>query len=120
MSDNMRSLTLLVSVVTVLAPSTAPREGLLKDVLVDTHWISYAPTGYYPGESPPVLPTAESLRADMGVLRAAGFSGLITYGAQVIAVPRVAEDLGFSAMIVFMCNATRPTERAQIFQAVRE
>ena len=29
--------------------------------------VAYAPTGYYPAESPPVLPSRESLRADLRV-----------------------------------------------------
>ena len=63
-------------------------------------WIAYAPTGYYPAESPPVLPSRESLRADLRVLREAGFTGIVTYGAAIPAIPEIAHDLGFHAMLL--------------------
>ena len=62
--------------------------------------IAYAPNGYFPAESPPVLPSRESLRADLRVLREAGFTGIVTYGAEIPAIPEIAHDLGFQAMLL--------------------
>jgi hypothetical protein len=62
-------------------------------------WIAYAPTGYFPAESPPALPSLESLRADLRVLREAGFTGIVTYGAAIPAIPEIAHDLVFHAML---------------------
>ena len=63
-------------------------------------WIAYAPTGYFPAESPPVLPSRESLRVDLRVLREAGFTGIVTCGAAIPAIPEIAHDLGFHAMLL--------------------
>jgi hypothetical protein len=63
-------------------------------------WIAYSPTGYFPAESPPVLPRRESLRADLRVLREAGFTGIVTYGAAIPSIPEIAHDLGFHAMLL--------------------
>jgi hypothetical protein len=47
-----------------------------------------------------VLPSRESLRADLRVLREAGFTGIVTYGAASHAIPEIAHDLGFHAMLL--------------------
>ncbi len=69
-------------------------------VLPKAVWVAYAPTHYYPAANPPVLPSEESIRADLGVLRAAGFNGLVTYGAQIPRIPQIAQHLGFTAMLL--------------------
>src|SRR6266852_4027854 len=92
----------------------------LKDVIRRTRWISYAPTNYFPGESPPVLPDVKSLRADLKVLRRAGFTGLITYSAQPEEVPRIAKNLGFQALLLGIWDPTSDSEQSRALKAVRE
>jgi len=81
-------------------------------------WIAYAPTGYFPAESPPVLPSRESLRADLRVLREAGFTGIVTYGAEIPAIPEIAHDLGFHAMLLGIWDPFDARERAEALRAV--
>lgn len=78
-------------------------------------WIAYAPTGYFPAESPPVLPDARSVAADLRVLRAAGFTGLVTYGSGVEAIAEAAA-LGFGAMLLGIWD---PFDAREVDQALR-
>ena len=72
--------------------------------------IAYAPNGYFPAESPPVLPSRESLRVDLRVLREAGFTGIVTYGAEIPAIPEIAHDLGFHAAYSGRCGPVIPLD----------
>jgi exo-beta-1,3-glucanase (GH17 family) len=86
--------------------------------LKEIRWIDYAPTGYYPGESPPVLPDKARMAADLGVLREAGFTGLVTYGADLEDIPVVAETAGFKAMLLGIWDPFDPVERDKALRAV--
>ena len=86
----------------------------------EQRWISYAPTHYFPGESPPVIPTTSSLHADLSTLREAGFTGLVTYGAGVEAISEIAEDVGFEAMLLGIWDPFDIVEREKALKAVRE
>ncbi|MCX6621791.1 MAG: hypothetical protein NTY38_12095 [Acidobacteria bacterium] len=72
----------------------------LRTRLMSTVWVAYAPTNFNPDRNPPILPSEESIRADMETLRGAGFDGLVTYGADVPAVPRIAEEAGFRSILL--------------------
>jgi exo-beta-1,3-glucanase (GH17 family) len=107
---------LVASLVPAQPPQAAPR---FERVLDDVNWISYAPTHYYPGETPPVIPDDASLTADLWAVRRAGFTGLVTYGAQPARVPDVARKLGFHAMLLGIWDPSSSTERAVTLDAVR-
>jgi len=92
----------------------------LRNIIENGHWISYAPTNYFPAESPPVFPSDESIQSDLRTIREAGFTGLITYGAQVEAIPRIAEAVGFRAMILGIWDPFSTTEKAQALRAVQQ
>jgi hypothetical protein len=47
-----------------------------------------------------MLPSRESLRADLRVLREAGLTGIVTYGVAIPAIPEIAHDLGFHAVLL--------------------
>ena len=112
----------LVLFATLLLPSARAGSDQIElgRVMQRTHWVSYAPTHYYPGESPPVLPTAEDLRSDLQVLRMAGFDGLITYGADVELIPEVAQGLGFRHLMLGIWNPLNMRERENVARAIRE
>jgi len=74
-------------------------------------WISYAPTHFYPSERPPVMPSDASIRADLRVLRQHGFDGLITYGAAVESIPRLAHDAGFRSLLLGIWDPQSERER---------
>jgi exo-beta-1,3-glucanase (GH17 family) len=63
-------------------------------------WAAYAPTNYRPDLAPPVLPSDDSIRADLRVLRSAGFDGLITYGSQLTSIPKIAEEEGYAGILL--------------------
>jgi exo-beta-1,3-glucanase (GH17 family) len=87
-------------------------------ILAESHWIAYAPNGYYPNASPPVVPSRESLRTDLTVLHDAGFTGLITYGATLPMIADVAQQVGFRAMLLGVWDPFDPAERARALQTV--
>lgn len=98
----------------------ASSAGNLGAVLKTTHWIAYAPTHYYPGESPPVLPSFEDVLADLTVLRQAGFDGLITYGVDMIRIPEAARRAGFRNVILGIWDPTNKSERENVLRATSE
>jgi len=87
-------------------------------LLARRHWISYAPTHYYPGELPPVYPGIESITADLNTLRTAGFDGLITYGSELEGIPGLAKKTGFRSMLIGIWDPWSPKERAELLKAV--
>jgi exo-beta-1,3-glucanase (GH17 family) len=78
-------------------PSKSPAS---RFTLPSAVWVAYAPTHFEPNAKPPILPSEGSIRADLRVLRNAGFDGLVTYGAEFPAIPRIAESVGFGVMLL--------------------
>lgn len=79
--------------------------------VVGIRWVAYAPTNANPEAG--LEPSPESVRADLVVLREAGFDGLVTYGARGAlgtVVPDEALDLGFSGLIVGIWDPTSTEE----------
>jgi len=106
-------LLVLAAGVPIGAPATrADVDTKLREI----RWVAYAPTGYYPSESPPVLPDKESISADLAVLREAGFTGLVTYGAEMEAIPDVAAAMGFKAMLLGIWD---PFDGEEVGKALR-
>jgi exo-beta-1,3-glucanase (GH17 family) len=68
--------------------------------LFKTVWVAYAATNYNPEVHPPVMPRDVSIRADLRTLKAAGFTGLVTYGSDLAAIPRIAEEVGFESLLL--------------------
>jgi exo-beta-1,3-glucanase (GH17 family) len=67
-----------------------------------------------------VLPGDASVQEDLETLHSAGFTGLITYGAQVENVPRISRNIGFTAMLLGIWDPLSVAERSEALKAVRE
>lgn len=104
----------------VTRPATVVGNPPLAALLGSTHWVSYAPTGYFPAERPPVWPSSESVAADLSTLREGGFSGLVTYGAELSAIPSVAARLGFKALLLGIWDPTSEAETRAASDAARK
>jgi len=71
----------------------------IKKQLLSIRWIAYAPTNFNPDPKNKVIPTDESIKADLEVLHNAGFNGLVTYGAEFTTIPRIAKEVGFRILL---------------------
>lgn len=72
----------------------------IERLLRHTRWVAYAPTGFNPDTKPATVPADDSIRADLQLLRRAGFDGVITYGADLPSVVTLAGQEGFSAVLL--------------------
>ncbi len=102
----------------------APTQGVVRNEelehqLFGLRWVAYAPTGYHPRVSPPVRPSDASLRADLEVLRKAGFDGLVTYGAELESIPLIAEQVGFRGLLLGVWQPDNPKELAKAKAAAK-
>ncbi len=70
-------------------------------------WVAYAPTNFNPNNG--TFPSEDSIRKDLQALQDAGFTGLITYGADQYIHP-IAQEIGFQGMIVGVWDPTNPLE----------
>lgn len=93
--------------------------GALGRSIRSTRWISYAPTGYFPGEDPPTLPSNASIRADLAVIREAGFDGIITYGMDISHLPDLISQEGFRSMLLGVWNPLSQSELKRAISAVK-
>jgi exo-beta-1,3-glucanase (GH17 family) len=87
---------------------------MLREKLHRTRFVAYAPTNYNPTVSPPVMPSDASIKADLVVLRNAGFTGLVTYTAEFTSLPQLAEEAGFQGILLGVWN---PRDRAELEKA---
>jgi exo-beta-1,3-glucanase (GH17 family) len=78
--------------------------------LFSIRWIAYAPTNWNPVKG--IQPSEASLRADLKTLHDAGFTGLVTYGADLPAIPRLASECGFRGMLLGVWDPKDPVELA--------
>src|SRR5262249_7853905 len=67
-----------------------------------------------------ILPSEDSLRADLQTLRSVGFDGLITYGANLDAIPRLAETVGFKAVLLGVWDPKSKEELTKAREAARQ
>jgi exo-beta-1,3-glucanase (GH17 family) len=100
-------------------PSPSPQVGAgnldtLRDQFRELHWIAYSPTNFNPNSEPPLVPSDASIAADLRRLRAYGFTGLITYGAQITSIPRLAAIAGFKSILIGVWD---PRSRSELQQA---
>lgn len=96
-------------------PAAADERRSLRDQLFGLRYVAYSPTGWNPEDPKSVFPPHESLRADLTVLREAGFDGLVTYGGRVSAVtPKIAESLGFRGVLLGVWDPNDAVEMEEI------
>ncbi len=89
-----------------------PGDSDLARLLGETRWVGYSPTNFDPDAQPPVLPADDSVRADLQALHRAGFNGLITYGAQMPSIVRIAGEEGFSSILLGIWDPSSEQEIA--------
>lgn len=70
-------------------------------------WVAYSPTNFNPEAG--IDPSEESLRTDLQQLHDAGFTGLVTYGANE-RLPQLAEAAGFQGMLFGVWDPNNATE----------
>ena len=94
---------------------------VLEQKLRSLSWVAYAPTNFNPAEG--VVPSYESLEADLRVLHQAGFEGLVTYGADIadtmVALVGIAEASGFQGIILGVWDPSNEQELARVREAAR-
>lgn len=112
---------------TVITQDAAKREQLvsidqneLREKLYGLRLVAYAPTNFNPNASPPIKPSDESIRADLLVLHKAGFDGIVTYGADLISIPRIAEEVGLRGILLGVWSPTNRVELAQAKEAAQK
>lgn len=123
-TDNSDSIQISNIQLTPLESTDVPPspEKSLRTLLLELTWIAYAPTHFNPHRKQ--LPSVESVRADLKVLQQAGFSGLVTYGMDVIAgdavaLPRIAREVGFRGVILGVWHPGDPDELVKAKAAAR-
>ena len=75
-------------------------------------WVAYGNPAAAPGQDS-YQQKVEAIRQDLTVLRKAGFSGLVTYGASGIMGEKflsMAQELGYEGVIMGIWNPSNPTE----------
>jgi len=92
----------------------------IKKQLLDIRWVAYAPTNFNPDPKNKLIPTDESIRADLEVLHNAGFDGLVTYGAEFTQIPRIAKEVGFRGMLLGVWDAKNAEELAKAKETAKE
>src|SRR5262245_57700295 len=98
--------------------TAARREERLRAALERVRFVAYTPRGFEPGVGAAV--SEDALRADLALLRP-DFDGLISYSAAegLDALPRLARQAGFRAVIVGVWNPTDPAELERALAAAR-
>jgi exo-beta-1,3-glucanase (GH17 family) len=111
---------LLLAVAGCRAPESQPApRARLEDALASVRFVAYTPRGFDPNQgSEPVARTA--IRADLAALRP-HFDGLVTYASTrgLDAVPAVARELGYRAVVVGVWDPADPDELARAFESAR-
>ena len=89
------------------------------DVLARLCWVAYAPTHWSP-EAPLITPTVGTMRADLRVLRQAGFNGLVSYASDGMlgeALPRLAQEEGFTGFVMGLWQVPLNAEETRYARA---
>jgi exo-beta-1,3-glucanase (GH17 family) len=81
-------------------------------------WVAYAPTNFDPEKG--VVPSVASLKADLDVLHKAGFNGLVTYGADLTALPALATAVGFEGMLLGVWDPKSEEELKKAEESAKE
>ena len=120
----MRSRSLVFAVASMLIaflwlgqlPANAMDTGALGQAFDTLHWVAYSPLNYNPNIGKQAA--RDSIKADLEVLKANGFGGIVTYGCDGCLedlVPEVASGLGLK-MIVGVWD---PKNQSQLDSAVK-
>ncbi len=99
-------------------PSFDENFRILEDQLTSLCWIAYAPTHFDPETG--LMPTEESIRADLQTLFQAGFDGIVTYGSDGTFrhIPRIAKEIGFEGVIMGIWLPESAEEKANAIAVV--
>jgi len=85
--------------------------------LLSLRWVAYSPTHSNPQRG--IAPPSGSVQADLAVLRAAGFDGLVTYG-RLDGLPGLAARAGFRKMLYGVWNPSDASEMDAAKRAGRD
>jgi exo-beta-1,3-glucanase (GH17 family) len=87
----------------------------LEEKLADLCWVAYAPTNFDPSRN--LIPSNESIRADLEALRQARFTGIVTYSTDIVddisQFPFLAESVGMKGIILGIWDPTNNVEIAK-------
>jgi exo-beta-1,3-glucanase (GH17 family) len=89
----------------------APDQQQWKQKLASIVWVGYSPPSSDPTRQIEASPVA--IRADLNVLRKAGFTGLVTYSSSGVLgreLPAIAQELGYEGIIMGIWNPSNTTE----------
>jgi exo-beta-1,3-glucanase (GH17 family) len=114
------ALALLLAIAACRAPETAPApRARLEDALATVTFVAYTPRDFDPNLGSEPVERA-SIRADLTRLRPL-FDGLVTYSSArgLDAVPAIARELGFRAVVVGVWDPTSDDELARAFESAR-
>ncbi len=101
------------------ARSADERAERLRSALASVDFVAYTPRGFDPDAGAGAV-SAEAIRADLEVLRG-HFDGLVTYSSAngLDAVPALARELGFKAVVLGVWDPTSDRELGQAIAAAR-
>lgn len=93
----------------------------LSNIIRDTSFVCYSPTQFDPNPNYQKIPTIESIREDLKLLRPY-FNGLITYGTNggLEKVPAIAKEMGYRAMIIGIWDIKADMEVKKAIQLTKE
>ena len=101
-----------------LAPEQKAQASPLPDLIQQTRFITYTPRSFSIGGGKVTAANETAIRKDLTLLRPS-FNGLITYSATsgLEAVPRIARELAFRAVILGIWDPLSQTEIDNVIQA---
>jgi len=99
-------------------PPAAVDKAALSHLLHDNLWVTYDPSGKYLMGSAPVYPPPEEMKADLLLIKGAGFSGILTTSSdkEMMVVPRLAREVGLHVIM----GVWDPGDHRELERAVRQ
>jgi exo-beta-1,3-glucanase (GH17 family) len=93
----------------------------LSEIIQEVRFICYTPTQFDPNPNHQIIPTKESIRIDLEVLRPY-FDGLITYGLNegLEQIPAIAEEMEYRAMFLGIWDIQSETEVNKAINLAKE
>jgi hypothetical protein len=102
-------LLLIITLFMLLNCATEPKK--MDDKLSGIVWVAYSPTKANPNQG--IEASQADIRADLTVLQAAGFTGLVTYSSTGVMgreLPALAQSLGFQGLILGVWDPSNKEE----------
>ncbi len=118
----MKNIILILLTLTYwLGPVQTSHGGPLPELIQQTRFIAYTPRSFSIGGGKIQAATKAGIREDLTLLRPF-FNGLITYSATsgLEAIPRIAHDLAFQAVILGIWDPSSETEIVNVLRAAKE